>query len=254
MKWGPDIEDIPKFTEEEVERATIKKEKHKAREIDGFRSDIVNLDGQSVTTRQIPESWLEATIIILLKKGDPKDIKNHRPSGFLSRSSTRHWQTGVGTNLALDSNQPTEQASFQKGFFCLEKNWDNQKYTKILQNAYIQARARIHSDNVAFDKFSRNRAARWADPMSRKLFTAVIEEILKMRGISEGINVHGEHLTNLSQRCCSIHPPPPPKKKKKKKEIERHLNRLNSECLRVGLNTQRKDKLHYELYRQWRYT
>ena len=56
-------------------------------------------------------------IVILFKKGDPKDIKNYRPIGLLSHSykiSTRLLQTRI--ERTLNENQPREQAGFRKGY------------------------------------------------------------------------------------------------------------------------------------------
>ena len=86
------------FTEEEVERAIKRMKKHKAQGMDGITSDIIKLGGPIVLTyltnifnnilktKQIPDSWHEAKILILFKKGDPKDIKNYRPINLLSHS------------------------------------------------------------------------------------------------------------------------------------------------------------------------
>ena len=41
------------------------------------------------------------------------------------------------------------------------------------------------------------RGIRQGDPLSPKLFTAVIEDVFKKAGIPEGINADGENLTNL---------------------------------------------------------
>ena len=71
--------------------------------------------------------------------------------------------------------------------------------------------------------------------MSRKLFTAAIEEILKMRGISEGINVHGEHLTNLSQMILFYSTPPPPPSKKKKKKNRKTYKQVKLKMSDSGL-------------------
>ena len=88
MKSSPDTEEIPKFTEEEVERAIKRMKRHKAQGVDGITSDIIKLGGPIVLTyltnifnnilktKQIPDSWHEAKIVILFKKVDPKDIKN----------------------------------------------------------------------------------------------------------------------------------------------------------------------------------
>ena len=47
------------------------------------------------------------------------------------------------------------------------------------------------------DEFPINRGVRQGDPLSSKLFTAVVEEVFKKADISEGINVYGETLTSL---------------------------------------------------------
>ena len=95
---SPDTEEIPEFTEEEVERAIKWMKKLKAQGMDGITSDIIELGGPIVLTyltnifnnilktKQIPDSWHEAKIVILFKKGNPKDIKNYRPVSLLSHS------------------------------------------------------------------------------------------------------------------------------------------------------------------------
>ena len=68
-------------------------------------------------TKQISDSWHEAKIVILFKKGDPKDIKNYRPISLLSHSYkifTRLLQTRI--ERTLDENQPREQPGFRKGY------------------------------------------------------------------------------------------------------------------------------------------
>ena len=47
------------------------------------------------------------------------------------------------------------------------------------------------------DEFPIHRGVRQGDLLSPKLFTAVMEEVFKKVDISEGVNVDGEHLTNL---------------------------------------------------------
>ena len=83
MKSSPDTEEIPKFTEE-VERAIKRMNKYKAQGMDGITSDIIKLGGPIVLTyltnifnnilktKQIPDSWHEAKIAILFKKGTLK--------------------------------------------------------------------------------------------------------------------------------------------------------------------------------------
>ena len=45
MKSSPDTEEIPEFTEEEVERAIKRMKRHKAQGVDGITSDIIKLGG-----------------------------------------------------------------------------------------------------------------------------------------------------------------------------------------------------------------
>ena len=50
MKSSPDTEEIPEFTEEEVERAIKRMKTHKAQGVDGITSDIIKLGGPIVLT------------------------------------------------------------------------------------------------------------------------------------------------------------------------------------------------------------
>ena len=105
--------------------------------MDGITSDIIKLEGVGeeggpivltyltnifiniLKTKQIPDSWYEAEMVILFKKGDPKDIKNYRPIILLSHSYkifTRLLQTRI--ERTLDENQPREQTGFQKQAIC----------------------------------------------------------------------------------------------------------------------------------------
>ena len=50
MKSSPDIEEIPEFTAEEVERDIKGMERHKAYKTDGITNDIIKLGRQIVLT------------------------------------------------------------------------------------------------------------------------------------------------------------------------------------------------------------
>ena len=82
-------------------------------------------------------------------------------------------------------------------FEALRKTNINETYINILQNIYSQATARIQLGKLVSDEFRIHKEVRQGDPLSPKLFTAVMEEAFKKADIPEGINVDGENLTNL---------------------------------------------------------
>ena len=61
----------------------------------------------------------------------------------------------------------------------------NETYLNIFQNNYSQATSRIHPDKLMTDEFALNRGVGEGDPLSPKLFTAVMEEVFKKADISE---------------------------------------------------------------------
>ena len=111
----------------------------------------------------------------------------------------------------------------------LRKTNINETFINILQNIYSQATARIHLDKLVSDEFLIHRGVRQGDPLSPKLFTAVMEEVFKKADISEGVNVDGENLTNLRFADDDA------LFNETTKQMEKHLNSLNSESLKVGL-------------------
>ena len=72
-------------------------------------------------------------------------------------------------------------------------------------------------------EFPIHRGVRQGDPLSPKLFTAVMKEAFKKADISEGVNVDGENLTNLrfADDVAIFN--------ETTKLMEKHLNNLNSE-------------------------
>ena len=78
-------------------------------------------------------------------------------------------------------------------------------------------------------EFPIHRGVRQGNPLSPKLFTAVMEEVFKKADISEGVNVDGENLTKLrvADDVALFN--------ETTKQMEKHLNSLNSESLEVGL-------------------
>ena len=98
--------------------------------MDGITSDIIKLEGQTVftyltnifnntlKTKQILDSWHEAKIVTLFRKGDPKGIKNSRPMILLPHGYkifTRLLQNRI--ERTLYENQSREQAIPKRLFY-----------------------------------------------------------------------------------------------------------------------------------------
>ena len=114
-------------------------------------------------------------------------------------------------------------------FEALRKTNVNETYINILQNIYNQATARVHLDKLVSTEFQIHRGVRQGDPLSPKLFTAVMEEVFKKAEISGGVNVDGENLSNLrfADDVALLN--------ETSKQMEKHMNNLNSESMKVGL-------------------
>ncbi|GFS13122.1 endonuclease-reverse transcriptase [Elysia marginata] len=103
--------------------------KNKAPGPDEITSDVFFRGGEAITTyltkvynkmlqtKEVPPSWNEANIIILFKKGDPGNIKTHRPISLIAHSYKlfmRLFQKRM--EIVLGENQPRDQAGFRKKF------------------------------------------------------------------------------------------------------------------------------------------
>ena len=119
---------------------------------------------------------------------------------------------------------------------------------KILQSTHSQATAKIHVDKLLSDELSVNRGARQVDPLSPKLFIAVMEKVFKKADSSERFTVDGENLTNLrfADDVALFNelpsPPPPTPSKQMKKKTPKHSNSLNSDSLQVSLKIHKEKK------------
>ena len=92
MKSSPDTEEMLEFTEEEeVEKATKRTKINKTHGMDGITSDNIktevtncshlsNIFINMLKIKQIPDRGHEAKIVILYKKGGPKDSRVWRLS------------------------------------------------------------------------------------------------------------------------------------------------------------------------------
>ena len=120
---------VEKSPDKEIENTLKSLKKGKAPGIDNITSDILKLGGKEVIkaletifneileSQETPETWREAKMIILHKKGERRDIKNYRPVSLLSHTYklfTRAIQNRM--EKVLDENQPHEQAGFRKKY------------------------------------------------------------------------------------------------------------------------------------------
>ena len=117
----------------EVHHAIVKTKRGKAPGPDGVSNDLLRDAGEAMSTKlaelfnkcllqcQVPEEWNNAIIILLHKKGDPKDINNYRPISLLC--CVYQIFTKIITNRItkqLDESQPREQAGFRKHFSTID--------------------------------------------------------------------------------------------------------------------------------------
>ena len=107
--------------------------KGKAPGPDNVTIDLIEASGQVVNNKlaylfneclrqgKVPENWNEAIIILLHKKGDPKNITNYCPISLLNniyKLFTRSITNQITSTL--DESQPREQAGFRKDFSTID--------------------------------------------------------------------------------------------------------------------------------------
>ena len=84
---------------------------------DTISNTLAKLYTKCLSERRIPTAWKNAKMMIFFKKGNKKDLKNHRPICLLS--NIYKILTKVLTKRlekTLDENQPREQAGFKSGY------------------------------------------------------------------------------------------------------------------------------------------
>ena len=123
----PDTE-APSITSDEVRRALKDMTRGKAAGEDGITVDLIKDGGdimleklaalytQCLTTSSVPESWKNANIILIHKKGDVKELKNYRPISLLSVLYKIF--TKIISNRIRATFQPTKRTGWlQEGIF-----------------------------------------------------------------------------------------------------------------------------------------
>ena len=121
----PDPKEVPPIMAWEVEAAIRKMKNGKEAGKDQVNIETLKAGDETIakqlakrytkciTERRIPKTWKEANMVIFVKKGNRKDIKNYRPICLLS-NVYKLFTKIITTRLEkkLDENQPREQAGF----------------------------------------------------------------------------------------------------------------------------------------------
>lgn len=103
------------------------------------------------------------------------------------------------------------------------------KYTRILKNVYENSKAKIKLDREG-EEIKIGRGVRQGDPVSPKLFTAVLEEVFRKLNWDEcGLSINGENLSHLrfADDLIIISP--------SKDKLNKMICDLDTESQKVGL-------------------
>ena len=117
----------------EVNAAIKRLKRNKAPGNDNITADVLKDDGEPIVQMftnlfnrclregKLPNSWKDASVIIIHKKGDTADTKNYRPISLLPITYKVFSHVILRRMLrTLDQHQPREQAGFRSGFSTID--------------------------------------------------------------------------------------------------------------------------------------
>ncbi|GBP57120.1 LINE-1 retrotransposable element ORF2 protein [Eumeta japonica] len=199
---------IPSIFESEVKKAIDTKSIDKTPSSDGINNEILkqgkeiltpvltNMFNDNIDTEIIPQQWTESNIILLYKKGDKHAIGNYRPISLMSNIYKVFAKIILKRiERTLDEQQPIEQAGFRKNYSVID--YIRTVRQIIGKNVYNHSTGRIQLEKKGLP-FKVGKGVRQGDPLSPKLFSAVLESIVRRLKWKElGINVDGTLLTHL---------------------------------------------------------
>ena len=123
----------PSILPTEVSAAIKRLKRNKAPGNDNTTADVLKDGGEPIVQMftnmfnmclregKLPNSWKDASVIIIHKKGDTADIKSYRPISLLPITYKVFSQVILRRMLrTLDQHQPREQAGFRSGFSTID--------------------------------------------------------------------------------------------------------------------------------------
>ncbi|XP_045454782.1 uncharacterized protein LOC123664232 [Melitaea cinxia] len=201
---------VPEIMLSEVEKAITSQKKDKSPGSDNIINEYLIENKDIITpiltyifkdvieSELIPEQWISSTIFLLHKKGSKNDINNYRPISLI---------TNIYKNTKLFG-----------------------KHLRVKRNIYTNSKAKIRLEKEG-KEIKIGRGVRQGEPVSPKLFTAVLEEIFRQLNWEQsGITINGENLSHLRFADDIII------FAQTKDDLEGMINDLDRESRKVGLN------------------
>ncbi|CAG9137374.1 unnamed protein product [Plutella xylostella] len=131
----------------------------------------------------------------------------------------------------VDYTKAFDSISHECVWNCLREQGIHTKYINILQTIYKETQAKVKLERIG-TTFPINRGVKQGDPISPKLFTALLETIFRNMNIEDqsfGININGERLTHLRFADDIVI------LAENHEDIQAMLTKLDTESQKVGL-------------------